>query len=77
MGTDIGVRAFGGREAVEQMARRRGIEAETMLREERTRMRLLFGRGALYHADIMGDVLPKCGNDPLLRGRDITRKEVV
>ena len=59
MGTDIGVRASGDREAVERIAKRRGMAADAMLREERARTRLLFGRGALYRADIMGGVSPK------------------
>ncbi len=68
MGTDIGVKAFGGREAVERIAKKRGIASDAMLREERTRMRLLFGRGALYRADIMGNLLPKCGKDSFCNG---------
>ena len=55
MGTDIGVKADGGREAVERIAERRGMAADAMLRRERARVRALFGRGALYRADIMGD----------------------
>ena len=54
MATDIGVRATGGREAVERIARDRGMTAEAVMRKERARMRVLFGRGALYRADIMG-----------------------
>lgn len=55
MGTDIGVKANGDRETVEQIAERRGMAADAMLRRERARVRALFGRGALYRADIMGD----------------------
>lgn len=58
MGTDIGVKGSGGREAVERIAERRGMAADAMLREERARVRLLFGRGALYRADIMGVAQP-------------------
>ena len=58
MGTDIGVRASGDREAVERIAKRRGMAADAMLREGRAWTRLLFGRGALYRADIIGGVSP-------------------
>lgn len=70
MGTDIGVRASGGREAVERIARRRGMAADAMLRDERARARLLFGRGALYRADIMimGVVSPKRVGDSFCDG---------
>lgn len=54
MGTDIGVKAGSDREAVERIAERRGMAADAMLRRERARARALFGRGALYRADIMG-----------------------
>ena len=54
MGTNIGIRATGDREAIERIAAKRGMTAEAVMRKERARMRKLFGRGALYRADIMG-----------------------
>ncbi|MBQ4385702.1 MAG: hypothetical protein II823_07290 [Kiritimatiellae bacterium] len=54
MATDIGVRATGDREAVERIARKRGMTVSAVMRKERARMRKLFCRGALYRADIMG-----------------------
>lgn len=68
MGTDIGVRASGGREAVDRIAKRRGMAVDAMLRDERARTRLLFGRGALYRADIMGVASPKRTGDSFCGG---------
>ena len=56
MATDIGVRATGDREAVEWIAKKRGMTVSAVMRKERARMRALFGRGALYRADILADV---------------------
>lgn len=75
MATDIGVKATGDREAVERIARKRGMTAAAVMRKERARMRALFGRGALYRADIMGDCekRPRKRGRVFLAGRDITR----
>ena len=54
MATDIGVRATGDRRTIERIAKKRGMTASAVMRKERARMRVLFGRGALYRADIMG-----------------------
>ncbi len=55
MATDIGVRATGDREEIERIARKRGLTADAVMAQGRARMRRLFGRGALYRADIMGE----------------------
>ena len=55
MATDIGIRATEDRKTIERIAKRRGMTADAAMRKERARMRVLFGRGALYRADIMGD----------------------
>lgn len=68
MGTNIGVRATGDRLAVERIAAKRGMAADAMLRKERARMRVLFGRGALYRADIMGKPGKISGEDFLHKG---------
>ena len=54
MATDIGVRATGDRQAIERIAKKRGMTASAVMRKERARMRKLFCRGALYRADILG-----------------------
>ena len=54
MATDIGVRATGNPEEVARIAAKRGTTADAVVKAERARMRRLFGRGALYRADIMG-----------------------
>ena len=54
MGTNIGVRATGDRRAIERIAAKRHTTASAVVKKERARMRRLFGRGALYRADIMG-----------------------
>ena len=54
MGTDIGVRATGDRKAIERIASKRGMTASAVMRKERARLHVLFGRGALYRADILG-----------------------
>lgn len=61
MGTDIGVKAIGRRDAVEKIAEKRGMTVDAVMRREGARIRALFGRGALYRADIMGR--PSCGGD--------------
>lgn len=67
MGTDIGVRATGSREAVERIAKKRGMTASAVMRKEQARMRRLFGRGALYRADIMGGAAGK-GKNAICKG---------
>lgn len=54
MATDIGVRATGERGAVARIAAKRGMTVDAVMHKEQARMRMLFGRGALYRADIMG-----------------------
>ncbi|MBQ8125890.1 MAG: hypothetical protein IJ173_08410 [Kiritimatiellae bacterium] len=54
MATDIGVKATGDRRAIERIAAKRHTTASAVVKKERARMRRLFGRGALYRADIMG-----------------------
>lgn len=54
MGTNIGVRATGDRRAIERIAAKQGTTASAVVKKERSRMRRLFGRGALYRADILG-----------------------
>lgn len=58
MATNIGVIATGDRDAVERIAAKRGVTVEAVIRKERARMRRLFGRGALYRADILGAGAP-------------------
>lgn len=54
MATDIGVKATGSRAAIERIAAKRHTTASAVVKKECARMRRLFGRGALYRADIMG-----------------------
>ena len=54
MATDIGVKATGDRRAIERIAAKRHTTASAVVKKERARMRRLFGRGALYRADILG-----------------------
>ncbi len=56
MATDIGVKATGDRRAIERIAAKRHTTASAVVKKERARMRRLFGRGALYRADILADV---------------------
>ena len=74
MGTNIGVTATGDPEAVARITAKRGMTASAVMRKERARLRLLFGRGALYRADIMGGVSAKGSKPIILRVRVITRK---